>query len=100
MTFAFTTVSCLRIRFKNFKNKPDFSSRLLAKVPRGTTQFIVTLSWQGIGSINSTIESPSEIYTEDTLYVYSKTTYSSSGSDMVNIKRCVLSVTSVISDEN
>jgi hypothetical protein len=39
-----------------FQKGPDFSSRLLAKVPKGTTQFVVTLSWQGYGSINVTIE--------------------------------------------
>jgi hypothetical protein len=72
-----------------FQASPDFSSNLLAKVPMGTTDFIATLSWQGTGSINVTIQSPSTTYTESMMHVYQKTTYSVSGgtSAMLNIKR-------------
>jgi len=85
---------------KVFEKGPDFSSRLLAKVPKGTTQFIVTLSWQGVGSIGIMIESPSKNYTEDMVRVYQKTVYSSSSGDMLNIKRLVVSVTALSSDED
>jgi len=83
-----------------FQKGPDFSSRLLAKVPKGTTQFIVTLSWQGLGSMNISIESPSKSYTEDVVPVYQKTVYSSSSGDMLNIKRLAVSVTALSSDED
>jgi len=83
-----------------FEKGPDFSSRLLAKVPKGTTQFIVTLTWQGLGSISPTIESPSKNYTEDTVPVYQRTIYSSGSGDMLNIKRLAVSVTALPSDEN
>jgi hypothetical protein len=85
-----------------FQN-PDFSSRFLAKVPKGTTQVITTLSWQGIGAINVTIQSPSENYTEAIVPVYQKTVYSASGgtSGMLNIKRLSVSLTAALStDEN
>ena len=85
---------------ENFQKGPDFSSRLLAKVPKGTTQFIVTLSWQGVGNIGITIESSSKNYTEDMVPVYQKTVYSSSSGDMLNIKRLAVSVTALSSDEN
>jgi hypothetical protein len=85
---------------ETFEKGPDFSSTLLAKVPKGTTQFIVTLSWQGLGSINITIESPSKNYTEDMVPVYQKTVYSSSSGDMLNIKRLAVSVSALSSDEN
>ena len=62
---------------ESFQKGPDFSSKLLAKVPKGTTQVIVTVSWQGIGSLNVTIESPSKSYTEDMVPVYERTSYSS-----------------------
>ena len=84
---------------ENFQKGPDFSSRLLAKVPKGTTQFIVTLSWQGVESIVVTIESPYEIYTEDMVPVYQRTSYSSDSGDMLNIKRLSVSVTALSSDE-
>ena len=63
---------------------------------------MVTLSWQGDRSINITIESPSEIYTEDMVPVYQKTVYSTSGgiSDMLNVKRLAVSVTALSSDED
>ena len=64
-----------------FQKGPDFSSMLLAEVPKGTTQFIVTLSWQGDGSINVMIESSSKNYTEDMVPVYQRTFYSSSSGD-------------------
>jgi hypothetical protein len=87
---------------ERFQKNPDFSSKLLAKVPKGTTQVLVTLSWQGIGSINITMESPSKSYTEDMVPVYQKTVHSTSGgtSDMLNIKRLSISVTALSSDEN
>jgi hypothetical protein len=53
-------------------------------------------------SINVTIESPLKSYTEDTVSVYQKTVYSTSGgtSDMLNIKRLSISVSALSSDEN
>ena len=83
-----------------FESGPDFSSRILAKVPKGATQFIATLSWQGVGNINVTIESPPKNYTEDELPVYQRTSYSSSSGDMLNIKRLEVSVTALSSDED
>ena len=83
-----------------FQRGPEFSSKLLAKVSKGTTQFIVTLSWQGEGSIGVTIDSPSEIYTEDMVPVYQRTDYSSSSGDMLNIKRLAVSVTALSADED
>jgi hypothetical protein len=83
----------------NFQKGPDFSSRLLAKVPKGTTQFMATLSWQGVGSIGVTIESPYEIYAEDMVPVYQRTSYSSDSGDMLNIKRLSISVTALSSEE-
>jgi hypothetical protein len=83
-----------------FQKRPDFSANLLAKIPKGTTQVFVTLSWQGIGNINITIVSPSESYTEDMLPIYQKTIYSSDSGDMLNIKRLTVAVTSLSSDES
>jgi len=85
-----------------FQKSPDFSSRLLATVPKGTTQFIATVSWQGIGSINVTIQSPSKNYTEDIVPVYQKTTYSASSgpSNILNIKRLTVSIAALTSDQN
>jgi hypothetical protein len=87
---------------ESFQKTPDFSSKLLAKVPKGTTQVIVTSTWQGIETINVTIQSPSKSYTEDMVPVYQKTVYSTSGgtSDMLNIKRLSISVSALSSDEN
>jgi hypothetical protein len=82
---------------------PDFSSKLLAKIPKGTVQVIVTVAWQGVGGLNVTlIRSPSEIYTEDMLSVYYKTRYSTADgtSEMLNIKRLSISVPALSSDEN
>jgi hypothetical protein len=86
----------------DFQKGPDFSSRLLATLPKGTTQFITTVSWQGIGSINVTIQSPPKNYTEDMIPVYQKTTYSTSSgtSNMLNIKRLIVSITALASDQN
>jgi hypothetical protein len=86
----------------DFQGSPDFSSKLLAKVPKGTTQVIFTLSWQGVGSINVTMQSPSKNYTEDDVPVYQKTVFSTSSgtSDMLNIKRLSVSVNALSSDEN
>ncbi len=88
--------------FEVFQKVPDFSSKLLAKIPKGTTQVIVTASWQGIGSLNATIDSPSESYTEDMVPVYQKTSYSTSGGtlEMLNIKRLSISIPALSSDEN
>jgi hypothetical protein len=85
-----------------FQNAPDFSSRLLAKVPKGTTQIITTLSWQGTGSINVTLMAPSQNYTESMMSEYQKTVYSTSGgtSNMLNIKRLSVSVSALPSDQN
>lgn len=79
----------------DFQTGPYFSAQLTAKIPKGTTQVIVTLSWQGAGSINATITSPSLYYTEDNITgVYQKTTYSTTGANtaMLNIKRLSISV--------
>jgi hypothetical protein len=86
----------------NFQQNPDFSSNVLVKVPMGTTQVITTLSWQGTGSISVTILSPSQTFTEATVPVYQKSTYSSSGntSGMLNIKRISVSVNALPSDQN
>jgi hypothetical protein len=86
----------------DFQKSPDFSSMLLAKVPKGTTQVITTLSWQGAGSLNVTITSPSQSYTEDMIPVYQKTVYSTSGgtSSMLNIKRLSVSVDALASDQS
>ena len=48
----------------DYRNNPDFSGNILATIPAGTTQVITTLSWQGAGSINATIVSPSQTYNE------------------------------------
>jgi len=84
------------------QNSPGFSSNLLAKVPAGTTDFIATLSWQGTGNINVTIQSPSQNYTEAMVHVYQKTTYSASSgtSTMLNIKRLEVSIGPLASDQN
>jgi hypothetical protein len=86
----------------NYQNGPNFSADVLAKVPKGTTQVITTLSWQGTGSINVTIESPSQNYTESMLPEYQKTVYSTSSgaASMLNIKRLSVSVSALSSDQN
>jgi hypothetical protein len=86
----------------DFQN-PDFSSNLVAKVPKGTTQAIFTLSWQGTGSINATITAPPALtYTEDLMSTYQKTSYSTTDglSSMLNIKRLSVSVTALPTDQN
>jgi hypothetical protein len=87
---------------ERFQKRLALSSKLLAKVPKGTTQVITTLSWQGVRSINVTIQSPSQNYTEDTMPTYQKTVYSTSDgtSSMLNIKRLSISVSALSSDEN
>jgi hypothetical protein len=87
---------------ENYQNGPNFSADVLAKIPKGTTQVITTLSWQGTGSINVTIESPAQNYTESTLPEYQKTTYSTSGgiTSMLNMKRLSVSVSALPSDQN
>jgi hypothetical protein len=78
------------------------SSKLLAKVPKGTTRVITTLSWQGVRSMNVTIVSPSKNYAEDIVPVYQKTVYSTSDgtSSMLNTKHLSISVSALSSDEN
>jgi hypothetical protein len=79
---------------QGYYQSPGFSTNLLAVVPQGTTDFIATLSWQGTGSINVTIQAPSITYTESNVTgIYQKTTYSVSGgtSTMLNIKRLEVS---------
>jgi hypothetical protein len=85
----------------NSQQSPDFSS-VLAAVPQGTTDFIATVSWQGAGFINVTIQSPSQTYTESMIPVYQKTTYSVSGgtSTMLNIKRLEVSIGALGSTQN
>lgn len=85
-----------------YQQSPDFPSNLLAKVPKGTTDFIATLSWQGTGSINVTIQSPSQTYTEDmaAVAVYQKTTYSVSSATMLNIKRLEVTIGALASDQD
>jgi hypothetical protein len=85
-----------------YQKSPDFSSNVLAKIPKGTTQVMTTLSWQGIGTTNVTIQSPSTTYNETTVPVYQKTVYSTSDgtSSMLNIKRLSVSVAALSSDEN
>lgn len=86
----------------SFQASPDFSSQLLAKIPKGTTQVITTISWQGLGSINATITTPSQTYTEDMIPAYQKTTYSTSGGtqNMLNMKRSSISVGSLSTDQS
>ena len=81
----------------DFQTSPGFASSVTAKIPAGTTQVIVTLAWQGTGSINATITSPSKSYTEDQIPVYAKTTYSTTSTNpsMLNIKRLSVSVTAL-----
>ena len=95
------TLSVAEIQ-ESFQESPDFSSNILAKIPKGTTQIISTISWQGTGNINVTVESPYESYTEDTVPVYQKTAYSTSGDamNMLNIKRLSISVATLTEDEN
>ena len=85
-----------------FQNGPGFASQLTAKIPKGTTQVITTLSGQGAGNINATITSPSQSYTEDAIPVYQKTTYSTTSdtSGMLNIKRLSISVTTLPTDQS
>ena len=86
-----------------YQQIPGFSTNLLVNVPQGMTDFIATLSWQGTGSINVTIQTPSGIYTEiNATDVYQKTTYSVSGgmSTMLNIKRVEVSIGALASAQN
>ncbi len=86
----------------DYQNGPSFASQLTAKIPKGTTQVIATVTWQGAGSVNATITSPSQTYTEDAISVYQKTTYSTTSdtSGMLNIKRLSISVTAVPVDQS
>jgi hypothetical protein len=86
----------------DFQLAPEMSSRILAKVPQDTTQVIATLSWQGTGNINITIQSPSQNYTENMLPEYQKSSYSTSNglTSMLNIKRVSVSVTAIPTDQN
>ena len=88
---------------ENFQKSPYFSSKLLAKVPKGTTQVMVTVSWQGIGGIDVTIQSPSNTFTESNVTdIYQKNVYSTADgtSGMLNIKRLSVSVSALSSNEN
>jgi hypothetical protein len=86
----------------NFQSGPGFTSQLTAAIPKGTTQVIATLTWQGSGTIAVSLTSPSQTYTEDTIPVYQKTTYSTTSdiSSMLNIKRLSISVTALPADQN
>jgi hypothetical protein len=86
----------------DFSIGPDYSANVLAKVPQGTTQVITTLSWQGTGSINATIVTPSQNYTENMLPEYQKSSYSTTNgiTSMMNIKRLSVSVTALPTDQN
>jgi hypothetical protein len=68
------------------------------------TELIATLSWQGTGSINATIQTPSgTAYSEiNATGVYQKTTYSVSGgaATMLNIKRIEVSVSALASGQS
>jgi hypothetical protein len=85
----------------NSQKGPDFSSRLQATVLKGATQVITTLSWQGTGTINVTIQALSQNYTESMVPVYEKTVYSTSSgmSNMLNIKRLSVSISALSSDQ-
>jgi hypothetical protein len=87
---------------EHFQKRLALSSKLLSKVPKGTTQVITTLSWQGVRSINVTIVSPSQNYTENMLPEYQKTVCltSSGATSMLNIKRLSVSVSALSSDQN
>jgi hypothetical protein len=87
---------------ESFQEGPEFSSKLLAKVPEGSTQIITTVSWEGAGNIDITVESSSESYSEEEVPVYQKTTYSPLDGEttMLNIKRVSISVAALSSDEN
>jgi hypothetical protein len=87
----------------NFQQSPDFSPYLLANVPKGTTQVITTLSWQGTGNINVTITTPSQTYNESMMSEYQKTTYSTTGGgplSMLNIKRLSVSFAALTSAQS
>jgi hypothetical protein len=85
-----------------FGGAPEIPTNLQAKIPIGTTQVITTLSWQGTASINATIISPSQTYTESMLPTYQKTTFSTidGTSNMLNIKRLSISVNALTSNQN
>jgi hypothetical protein len=85
-----------------FQHGPEFSSNYLAKIPEGVTQVIVTLAWQGVGDINTTIVTPAQNYTESMIPVYQKTSFSTAGgsSNMVNIKRLSVAVTALPDDQD
>jgi hypothetical protein len=90
-----------------FQQSPYVSVNLLAQVPKGTTQVITTLSWQGTGSINVTIvpPPPSQSYNESNPSVseYQKTDYSTTSTGlttMLNIKRISVTVSALSSAQN
>jgi hypothetical protein len=86
----------------DFQIGPNFSQNILTRVPQGTTQVIITLSWQGTGSINATIVTPSQNFTEGTLPEYQKSSYSTSGdtTSILNVKRISVSVDALATDQN
>ena len=85
---------------ESFQQNPNFSSKLLAQIPEGASEVIVTLTWQGFGDIEITIDSPTQTYTEDTLPFYQKNSYDGNSSENLNIKRIPISVSSLASDED
>jgi hypothetical protein len=86
----------------NLNSDPNLSANVLAKIPKGTTQIITTISWQGTGNIDVTVTSPSQEYTENMLPMYQKSSYSTSNgiTSLMNIKRLSVSVTALPSDQN
>jgi hypothetical protein len=85
--------------FQTGKGRP---LQLGARIPKGTTQVITTLTWQGPESINATITSPSQTYSEDgaSVSVYQKSTYSTASDTTLNIKRISITVSALSADEN
>jgi hypothetical protein len=84
----------------NYQNSPGFTSQLTATIPKGTTQVITTITWQGTGSITATLTAPSQTYTEDIMSIYQKTTYATSDtSGMLNIKRLSITLTPLPADQ-
>ena len=75
---------CPKLIKSDFQVGPNFSSTLTANIPQGTTQVITTITWQGSGSINATITTPSQTYTEAMIPVYQMTTYSTTSGPYID----------------
>lgn len=86
---------------ESYNYGPDVSSNIIAKVPRGTTQVMTTISWSGTGNINATIISPAQNYTESMLPEYQKSSYSTSNgiTNILNVKRLSVTISPLASDE-